>query len=441
MRGRMAVVLVSLAALFVISTVVTFGLIREHGRYGQAINLAGRERMLLMKMTLEASAIAHGDDTQRPVLEETEAEFDAALGNLRRGDPQGGIPAPASDVRTALDAIEGRWLIFREQIDAAVSAPRGTAAADEAFNTMNASNRALLLDIDSALRLYEDDLNGQVARTEDVVIGLAIIGLVVAVAGWWYVLAMVARPLSKLADGAARFGRGDLAHRVPVDGFEEVGIVAREFNAMAQKLEHVHAKLDQQAGELQRKSARLEETLSLERERARRDPLTGALNHGAIATALSSLVESMPPGGSFAVAMVDVDSMKTVNDAYGHQAGDAVLLGVSAKLLGNDAIVGRYGGDEFLSILPLADRAAAAHYRASMLADRVRAPLPSRGPGAVISVVISVGLAVYPEDGETAEDLIRCADGAMYSERRRIRGQREMLAAALVRDSEGELAA
>ncbi len=109
MRGGMAIVLVTIAAIFAVSTYITLQQIREHNQYGRTINLAGRQRMLLEEMTLAASAVAHGDETQRPILVQAEAEFDAALGRLRRGDSAQGILAPPSGIRGALNGIAERW--------------------------------------------------------------------------------------------------------------------------------------------------------------------------------------------------------------------------------------------------------------------------------------------------------------------------------------------
>ena len=99
---------------------------------------------------------------------------------------------------------------------------------------------------------------------------------------------------------------------------------------------------------------RMEEAL---REQARRDPLTGVLNHGAIVAELRSLISSGGDGTSHTVAMVDVDGLKATNDTYGHQVGDAVLVAVAGALSRDGALVGRYGGDEFVALLRGADRA------------------------------------------------------------------------------------
>lgn len=166
-----------------------------------------------------------------------------------------------------------------------------------------------------------------------------------------------------------------------------------------------------------RAEGELQQALDAERERARRDSLTGALNHAAIIETLSEQCRASEPQPG-AVLMVDLDGMKTVNDMYGHQVGDQLLIAVTKALSGDSAIVGRYGGDEFLVVLPGADRAAAERYRG--VAQNSVAGLSLKDPvtGDSIPAAASIGIAVFPQDGQTADDLIGQADMAMYASRR-----------------------
>jgi diguanylate cyclase (GGDEF)-like protein/PAS domain S-box-containing protein len=154
------------------------------------------------------------------------------------------------------------------------------------------------------------------------------------------------------------------------------------------------------------------------REQTRRDPLTGVLNHGAIVDELRKLISDGGDGGPHAVVMVDVDGLKTVNDVYGHQVGDAVLVAVAGALSRNGALVGRYGGDEFVALLPGADRKQAECYRDAVLDTLVSAALTDPETGASVPVVASVGLAIYPTEAGRIEELIKLADSAMYATKR-----------------------
>lgn len=154
------------------------------------------------------------------------------------------------------------------------------------------------------------------------------------------------------------------------------------------------------------------------REQARRDPLTGVFNHAAISETLRERIASAAVGERLAVIVADVDGMKAANDTYGHHVGDAILRTVAAALQADGAIIGRYGGDEFIVILPGAGRAEAERYRAEV-SERLRdAKVTDRESGAVLPVTVAAGIAVYPDEAETPEDLVRLADGAMYAAKR-----------------------
>jgi diguanylate cyclase (GGDEF)-like protein/PAS domain S-box-containing protein len=201
------------------------------------------------------------------------------------------------------------------------------------------------------------------------------------------------------------------------DADEAMGRRAAELGELNAQLLVAHDALAESKRRLEEKSRLLEVALVSERERARRDPLTGALNHAAIADEVHRLIQD-PATGSLALAMIDVDGLKAVNDTWGHQMGDAVLLGVADALRRCGAIVGRYGGDEFVAILPGADRAASAAYRQEVDAALAAIDLRDGGTGSRIQIVASVGLAIYPEEADAVEDLIKLSDSAMYAARR-----------------------
>ncbi len=160
---------------------------------------------------------------------------------------------------------------------------------------------------------------------------------------------------------------------------------------------------------------RMEEAL---REQVRRDPLTNTLNHAAIVEELRQLISGGAEGAPHAVAMIDVNDLKLVNDTFGHQVGDEVLITAADALAGEGVLVGRYGGDEFVAILPGADREAAERYRQDVLASLEDAQLQDPDTGARVPVAVSVGFAIYPAEAERIEDLIKLADSAMYAWRR-----------------------
>jgi len=163
------------------------------------------------------------------------------------------------------------------------------------------------------------------------------------------------------------------------------------------------------------REALLRRAIEAERERGRVDSLTNTLEHGAFVEDLQLLAAA---GQSFALAMGDVDDLKMINDTYGHQTGDAALIVVAKAMRGDGAIVGRYGGDEFVAALPGANRETAEEYKRAVLEAVARAGLIEPESGEGVPVVFSIGLAVFPDEAETIDDLIRLADEAMYTWRR-----------------------
>ncbi len=120
-------------------------------------------------------------------------------------------------------------------------------------------------------------------------------------------------------------------------------------------------------------------------------------------------------GDKLSVIFLDIDFFKTINDTYGHQEGDKVLFQVAQTIkdsLRPNDIVGRYGGDEFLIILPGCDVEEARG-----VGERVRANLRNIGEAATLGddFSVSMGIATYPRHGISSELLIKSADNALYS--------------------------
>ena len=152
------------------------------------------------------------------------------------------------------------------------------------------------------------------------------------------------------------------------------------------------------------------------RAKAAHDPLTGLWNHEEIIASLQRELARGRRGGEVVGAiMADIDHFKLVNDSFGHLAGDAVLRAIAGKMVQRmrpyDS-VGRYGGEEFLIVLPGCDGENAA-----VLAERLRLGVcsaPMDTPEGVIAVTISLGVAVSCGGDSDAGALIRAADRALY---------------------------
>lgn len=219
---------------------------------------------------------------------------------------------------------------------------------------------------------------------------LAALAALVAVAIGWTVLNTVSRELRELASAARRVGEGVLDVPPEVHRNDELGELARAFADMQQRL--------------------------------LTDQLTGLSNRAAILRRIEDRILQHRRRGDaspFAVLFVDFDRFKDINDRWGHDAGDAVLQELSQRLrfgvrVGD--LVARYAGDEFVLLVEsIASRADAQATRAHLEAS-LREPLQSlarwttdtRAHGA------SIGVAMYPEDGQDTETLLRYADADMY---------------------------
>ena len=155
--------------------------------------------------------------------------------------------------------------------------------------------------------------------------------------------------------------------------------------------------------------------------RALHDPLTDLPNRSLFFDRLRQAIHAARRDGTqVALVMLDVDGFKSINDTRGHSTGDAVLKEVASRLqLGLRATdsAARLGGDEFAWILP---RVASRRRVDSIVRKRLAAATePIKVDGAEIEVGLSAGVAIYPEDGEDTDALLRRADAAMYSVKRR----------------------
>lgn len=150
---------------------------------------------------------------------------------------------------------------------------------------------------------------------------------------------------------------------------------------------------------------------------ARYDPLTGLINRTLFADRLQGAVaRARRDGGLVAVMFLDIDGFKDVNDRHGHTVGDALLRQIAQRLVGTvreSDTVARLGGDEFTVILEGGHRVEDAGRVAMKLLDAVAAPY--RVADHDLEVTTSVGIAIYPVDGEDPDELLRAADLAMYS--------------------------
>ncbi|MBY0338401.1 MAG: EAL domain-containing protein [Acetobacteraceae bacterium] len=171
---------------------------------------------------------------------------------------------------------------------------------------------------------------------------------------------------------------------------------------------------------------------------ARHDDLTGLPNRAALQDRLATALREMRGGQSFSVLYLDLDRFKVVNDTLGHGAGDALLHEAAVRLQQGirsrrgDDMLARFGGDEFC-IVTTPGPAAQVAADAASLAERLIALLsePFELEGQQLLVGASVGIALCPAHGASAEDLLKRADLALYRAKREGRGRQRIFEPAM----------
>jgi diguanylate cyclase (GGDEF)-like protein len=266
--------------------------------------------------------------------------------------------------------------------------------------------------------ISQDEAYRQTARMRSLTLVL-VAGLLVVIGLTAYLLGLtVVHPLERLIGASARVAGGDLEVTLPVVDRGEVGYLTQVFNNMVERLRQSRDDLAAANAALSEKNAELE-TLSTT------DSLTGLNNRRHLNGVLASeIARARRLDQQFALLMIDIDHFKAYNDTRGHPAGDR-LLAQLANLF-RDSIraidyAARYGGEEFLILLYGAGPKEGVH-----VANRIRTRVAAEPFGdarAPARVTISIGVAVFPWHGDTAEAVTASADAALYEAKRGGRNQ------------------
>ena len=275
----------------------------------------------------------------------------------------------------------------------AATKPKSAAASDYLTRVVTLGSQApdkvegvLQLSVVKALQPY--------SKLKEHLSLITLLSLLLSVLGAWALARGVTEPLRRLMIAARRIGAGDYQADVPVDRNDELGELAGVFNQMQRGIADRERHIEHQAFH---------------------DSLTGLPNRSNVE---SLLLESIEVGKQtrtpIAVLMLDINRFKEINDTLGHNIGDLLLIGIGERLLEsirpNDTVA-RLGGDEFLMVIPGAS-AERARQRAEQVVRSVAQSMHLQSMD--LFPDISIGIAMFPEHGENAADLLRRADIAMY---------------------------
>ena len=190
-------------------------------------------------------------------------------------------------------------------------------------------------------------------------------------------------------------------------------------------LETVSTELQRTKLKLERKETELQAVLAQAHEVSHTDALTFLPNRRQVMVDLQNAVTfSDRYGTPLTISMLDIDNFKRINDTYGHTSGDEVLRSLAGKLrqhIRHPDTIGRYGGEEFLIVLPHSTVKAAIE-QAQRLCEQVRA-LPITVGDQTLSMTISIGIAQYKIQKEDWQTFLTRADGALYQAKNKGRDQ------------------
>jgi diguanylate cyclase (GGDEF)-like protein len=264
--------------------------------------------------------------------------------------------------------------------------------------------------------------------SESDALGRAIMRIAFAFSALSLVLAVLAAravtgPLNQMVRAVQRFAESQRRMPLPIARQDEIGVLARSFDEMQQKIET-------QVNTLQAKQLELDHLAS-------HDPLTGLPNRRVFLDRVEhALARARRANSRLAILFVDLDHFKEINDRLGHAVGDVMLLAVADRMRSTVRAadtVARLGGDEFIILVEDVDGAEAVGMVAQKIIESLVHPVWYQEQA--LTVGASIGIALYPQDGTTTTEIIARADQAMY--RAKLAGRNRYC----ISDAAGEAAA
>jgi diguanylate cyclase (GGDEF)-like protein len=303
-----------------------------------------------------------------------------------------GVPSRvrADEMRTPLihDAY-GKVLEWKNR-DADAGQPlsrRFTTASGSMEVAASHLGRKYGVDWITVVAVPQADFMGGVTRSFVQAVVIAALCVIIALVLGLSILNRVLRDIRRLTDAAKRIGDGEPLPSLNIHRRDEIGQLALTFSEMEHNL--------------------------------RIDKLTAVFNRASLIAQIGflrrQLAQKTIERPSFALLFIDLDHFKKINDHYGHGAGDKVLVTVASRLKAAvrvTDVVARYGGDEFVVLL----KGVTAAADVSTTEDKIRQVVeePVRLDHGIARVGVSIGWAIFPQDGEDVDALLKIADQRMF---------------------------
>lgn len=215
---------------------------------------------------------------------------------------------------------------------------------------------------------------------------------------------MISIPLKKLLNGIDIISKGNYQHTISINSNDELGVISKQFNSMAKKIDKRESELD---------------------ELAHIDVLTQVPNRTMFLESLEHAIGRASRNKSkLAIYFLDLDSFKTINDILGHDVGDKVLVEIAknvSKALRKNDLLARIGGDEFNIFIEDLSSPIMAKDIAEKIIEQLKLPITITSNQ--LNITGSIGIAIYPDDGEDITTLLKHADLAMYDAKDKGRNQ------------------
>lgn len=375
---------------------------------GVLLNVVGQQSTLSIELSSYSDMVSVGREEDRNRLRDHIATYDRNLAVITQGGPvmNYNLPPAPPEFQDKLVEMERLWRDIKPALLLIVETPINDPAFETAYSRVRDDLPVLQSAWDRVAADYQDLQEGEKYRMFVTLGAIALLNLTFLFAGLWLSRRYITGPILASVKAIQRVRNGDYSHRLPVKTGDELAILSCAFNDMSETLARQIAERERTEAQLQHLAAH--------------DPLTGLYNRRHLQEELErQLAVSRRHGVTGALMFLDLDDFKQVNDCLGHHAGDELLKKIALILkekLRETDILSRIGGDEFAIILSRSDREHVELAAQRILHELARHTLTIDAKP--VTAYTSIGIALFPEHGETVEELLSRADLAMYEAKR-----------------------